>query len=305
MNQTERDEQYTKLLSDFIFKEYNLTVVSIKPAKRGFYGETWRLDTSDKSYFIKLVYYAAHQNVYECSFPIIEQLNNNGIDFISKIIKTLDNRLSTRYDGAVLGVFDWIEGENIETDATKIPEYEMLAKVYAVHVCNIQIPCEDFSGNSADSFFEQWNALNDTQIRSLLEKKHTKLECRAKRLKYYANLCQGDTTGFVITHGDAGGNLIMSGKNHYIVDWDNPILAPPERDAWVMGFRDWAGCIFHKALRRNGIAYTLRRERLAYYCYYMFFYWLTWLIKCSPVEEIEDFLSDWGDERIEYADKMQ
>jgi hypothetical protein len=201
-------------------------------------------------------------------------------------------------------VFEWIDGENVETDETKIPEYDMLAKVYTVPVCDIQIPREDFSGISANSFFELWKALNDKKITSLLEQHRTKLEYRAERLKYYSKLCQGDTTGFVITHGDAGGNFIVSGDRYYIVDWDDPIFAPPERDAWVMGFRDWASCIFHKALRKNGINYNLRRERLAYYSYYMFFYWLYWLTKCSSADDIEGYFNDWGDDRIEYADKM-
>lgn len=308
MNKTERDEQYIIFLADFICKEYNLTAVSITPAKRGFYGETWRLDTSDHSYFLKLDYSAAHQSIYERSFTIVEHLCSHGIDFISRIVKTTDGRLSTRFDGAVLGVFYWIDGENIETDATKIPEYQMLAKVYTVPTCDIQIPRENFSGKSADRFFEQWNALNDTQITSLFEKNRAKLEHRAERLKHFAGLCRGDTTGFFITHGDAGGNLIVNSDRHYIVDWDNPILAPLERDAWVMGFRDWAGCIFHKSLRRNGIDYTLRPERLAYYCYYTFFFYLTEYLagftQAETVREIEGYFNVWVEERIEYADKM-
>jgi hypothetical protein len=234
----------------------------------------------------------------------VEHLCTHGINFISKIVKTSDGRLCTQFDGAVLGIFEWIDGENVETDETKIPEYDMLAKVYTIKPDSISIPHEDFSGKSGDIFFKQWKTLKDAKIIALFEKYCAKLEYRYKRLKYYAELCQGDTTGFVITHGDAGGNFIVSGDKYYIVDWDEPIFAPPERDAWVMGFREWACCIFHKALRRNGISYTLRNERLAYYSYYMFFYWLYWITECSPAEEIEDYFKDWGDDRIEYADKF-
>jgi len=303
MNLTERDEQYINSLADFICKEYNIPTISITPTKRGFYGETWRLDTSDNSYFLKLVYFTAHQSIYERSFPIVEHLCSHGIDFINRIIKTADGRLFARFDGAVLGVFDWIDGENIETDETKIPEYQMLSRVYTIPTCGIQILSEDFSGRSVDTFFEQWKVTDDTQIIALLEKNRNKLEYRAERLKHFAGLCRGDATGFFITHGDAGGNFIVNNDKYFIVDWDDSILAPPERDAWVMGFRDWARCLFQRSLRQNGIDYTLRTERLAYYCYYMFFYWLTWLIRYSQVEEIEGFFNDWGEERIEYADK--
>lgn len=182
----------------------------------------------------------------------------------------------------------------------------MLAKVYAVPSCGVPIRREDFSGNSADQFFEQWNTLDNLQIRSLLEKNRAKLEHRAKRLKYFAERCQGDTADFVVTHGDAGGNLMVNGNRYFIVDWDNPILAPPERDAWVMCHRDWARDAFHRALGQNGIKYTLRLERLAYYCFHFFFFYLTALIdgftETDNVREIEGYIDGWMEESIRYAD---
>ena len=302
MNRTKQSKNYIASLSDFIFNEYNLSAISITPAKRGFFGETWQLDTSDCKYFLKLVYVAAHQSIYERSFAVIEHLCRHGIDFISKAIKTTDSRLFTRFDGAVLGMFEWIEGENRETNATKSYEYEMLAKVYTVPTYGVQISVEDFSGISADTFFEQWKVTNDTQVLSLLEKNRTKLEYRAERLKHFSDLCKNDTTNFFITHGDAGGNFIVSNGKHFIVDWDNSVLAPPERDAWEMGFQDWAQRLFQEKLRQNGINYNLRPERLAYYAYHVFFYCLTWFTRCSTAEEIEGFFNAYGSERIEYAD---
>jgi hypothetical protein len=303
MKHAERNEEYIKALLDFIRREYNLSAVSFKPAKRGFYGETWQLITPANKYFIKLVYMTEHRSIYEQSFPIIEHLSHHGIDFISKVFKASDARLFTHFDGAVLGVFDWIEGKNIETNETKTHEFDMLARVYAVPSYGIQIPIESFSGDSVDTFFEQWKATNDTSILTLLEKKRAKLEYYAERLKYVADLCRCDTDNFFITHGDAGGNFLEGNNKNFIVDWDGVLLAPPERDAWVMGFCDWAQILFQEKLFQNGISYALRPERLAYYSYYMFFYWLTWLSRCSEPKEIESFFSTYGKERIEYADK--
>ncbi|GHO98608.1 hypothetical protein KSF_086560 [Reticulibacter mediterranei] len=301
-----RSEEYQHRLLEFIRQEYGISAAVLAPAKRGYYGETWRLDATDSSYFLKLVYPAAHKAVYERSFSLIQHLCDHGIDFISRIVKTKDDDLSTRFDGAILGVFDWIDGENRETDATKIPEYQMLAKVYAVPSCGVPIRREDFSGKSADTFFEQWNVLDNIQIHSLLEKHRAKLEQRAKRLKYFAELCQGDTADFFITHGDAGGNLIVNGDRYFIVDWDTPILAPPERDAWVMCSRDWARDAFSKALCQNGIRHTLRLERLAYYCYHFFFFYLTAYLdgftQTDTMREIEEYIDGWIEGSIQYAD---
>ena len=121
-NQTIRNESYMQELADFIRKNYNLKVTSLIPAKRGFYGETWCLVSEEKSYFVKLVYFVEYQPIYQRSFEVIDFLCRKGIDFISSIVRTADGHLWTDFDGAVLGVFNWIDGENVETDETKAPD---------------------------------------------------------------------------------------------------------------------------------------------------------------------------------------
>jgi len=148
--------------------------------------------------------------------------------------------------------------------------------------------------------------LEDKQLLLLLEKNRAKLEHRAERLKKFSEFCRVDNTGFVITHGDAGGNFMVSGDKYFIVDWDNPILAPPERDAWVMCGKDWARDAFHDALRQNDIAYTLRPERLAYYCYDFFFFYLTAFLDVSAqADTVEEYIDGWIEWSFEYADKIQ
>jgi len=300
-----RNSKYIKHLSTFIQSEYGINPITLTPAKRGFYGETWRIYTESASYFVKLVYTNTHKTVYECSFPVIQHLCDHGIDFISHIVKTKSGSLASHYDGAVLGVFDWIDGENIETDSTKIPEYEMLAKVYNVPTHGISLTCENFTDKHATKFFKQWNALEDKLLFSLLEKNRDKIVHRANRLRYVSNLCRGDTSGFVITHGDAGGNFVTDGVQSYIVDWDNPLLAPPERDAWVMCSRNWAREAFQNALRQNGITYALQPQRLAFYCYDFFFFYLTaFLDTFAQTDTVEEYLDGWIKDSFEYADKL-
>ncbi|MDR1739819.1 MAG: aminoglycoside phosphotransferase family protein [Bacteroidales bacterium] len=303
-----RGSEYSDRLREFIYEKYDIRAISIAPAKRGFYGETWRLNTLKNSYFVKIVYWAAHCAVYERSFPIIKHLCNHGIDFICKITETKDGRLFSKFDGAILGVFNWIDGENIETDDTKIPEYQMLAKIYNVPAQGLPIICEDFSAKGAEIFFKQWACVDNEELKTLLEKNRAKLEHRAARLKWFSGLCQNDTESFVITHGDAGGNLIKDKDKYFIVDWDNPVFAPPERDAWVMCSRSWARDAFQSALQKNGINYTLRIERLAYYCYQFFFFYLSSYIdgftENDSVQEIEKYLDCWIEDSIAYTDKI-
>jgi Ser/Thr protein kinase RdoA (MazF antagonist) len=301
----ERSDAYKTRLLDFIKRDYETEAVGITPAKRGFYGETWRLGASDTSYFLKLVYPAVHKPVYERSFHIVQHLCDHGIDFISRIVKTANGRLFTQFDGAVLGVFDWIDGQNIQNEKTKIQEYRMLAKVYTVSPRGISIPREDFSGNSADKFFEQWKTLQDKTLCSLFEKNRAKIEHRAARLKRFSGLCRGDTKHFFITHGDAGGNVIENGNKHFIVDWDNSMLAPMERDAWFCMSWDWAMTAWGDALCENRIKYTLRSERLAYYCYDFFFFYLNaYLDASTQADTVEEYIDGWIAESFRYADEI-
>ena len=301
----ERSDEYKSRLLDFIRKKYGIGAFCITPAKRGFYGETWRLDASDASYFLKLVYPAAHRPVYKRSFQLIQHLCDHGISFISRIVKAVDGSLYTWFDGAILGVFDWIYGENIQNEKTKVQEYRMLAKVYSISPSSISIPREDFSGNSADRFYRLWDALHDRQLRSLFEKNRAKIEHRAARLKRFSNLCRGDTADFFITHGDAGGNVIENGDRYFIVDWDDSIVAPIERDAWFCMAWEWAMTAWGDALRENGINYALRSERLAYYCYDFFFFYLNAYLDASTrAETVEEYTDGWIEESFMYADEI-
>ena len=86
---------------------------------------------------------------------------------------------------------------------------------------------------------------------------------------------------------------------------DNPLLAPPERDAWVMCSRNWAREAFQNALRQNGITYALQPQRLAFYCYDFFFFYLTaFLDTFAQTDTVEEYLDGWIKDSFEYADKL-
>jgi len=134
-----RTKEYIDKLLNFIRHEYSIDAININLAKRGYYGETWQIETLGCSYFVKAVYSPAHKNIYKKSFPIIEHINKHGIDFISKIMKSKTGSLFTLFDDAVFGIFDWIEGENKEDEQSKVHEYQLLAKVYTVPTDGLDI----------------------------------------------------------------------------------------------------------------------------------------------------------------------
>lgn len=170
-----RDDAYLDRLRAHIAEKYGIRAAAITPAKRGYYGETWKLQTQDGVYFVKLDTLAHHQARFQNSLPVM----------------------------------DYLCGQ----------------------------------------------------------------------------------------------------EKNYIVDWDEVMHAPLERDAWVMCCRGWARELFNQTLRENNIDYQLRPERLAYYCYHMYFFYLGEFLACLPFRDmsgrIKDYLDNcWIRERVLFADTI-
>jgi len=304
-----RDDDWMGRLRDAIQKEYGLTVTTIVVAPRGYYAETWKFTSGARDYFVKLDS-TGHQQRLRASLPVIDHLWNHGIRFINHPIHTVNGHLYSEFSGGTLAIFDWITGHNVETDAAKPAEYDMLAQVYALSLGDVTVPQLHFSRDLADRFFAIWNGLErGSDVDNMLEAHRDVIELRASRLSMLAEICQGDQSGFVLTHGDAGGNFMTDGDHCYIVDWDEVQLAPPERDAWVTCTKPWARTIFDDALQRHGINYVLQPERIAYFCYHMLFFYLSEVLsgvnKSDPAVEIRDLLDGWTKGRMKWADALE
>ena len=313
-NNIERDVDYINSLISFVREKYLLEPISIIPAKRGFYGETWKVETREKNYFLKLDYFIDHKLKFQNSLKPIDYLHSNGIDFINEIVKTKENNLFEIFNSGILVIFHWINGENVENQETKIYEYQLLSKVYAHTKFGFEIPTLDFSSKIAAKVYHKWEELKankeiNKELLELLDKHSEKLAHRAMRLKQFAELCQNDRSNFYFTHGDAGGNFMLDNNQYYIVDWDEIMYSPPERDAWVMCHKPEMIKIFNKALKQNNIKYKLQPERLAYYCYFMFFWYLNEVLVNSSSdklsENVTNSLNGWVEERINYADTIK
>lgn len=153
--------------------------------------------------------------------------------------KTRDGQLCSAFHSGVLGLFAWIDGENVETDETKTPEYRLLCRIYSLTKPGFPIPSADFSAQAASRFYESWDKLKSAPktrggdaILSVFEQHKDRIAHCASRLSHFASVCQRDTGDFYFTHGDAGGNFFIGHGKHYIVDWDEVMYAPLERDAW-------------------------------------------------------------------------
>lgn len=266
-----RDDVYLTELICSIETNYRIKVVTIEPARRGFYGETWKVIAKDGNYFIKISYMDNHKEVYRDSLPVIEHLYKNGLHNISKIVKTKEDQLYLDYNGGILVVFYYVIGEN-EKNFSKERMVEFLSELYKIPVDGLSIKKEDFSMDCADY------VLDNVRVIPLLMKNQSMLYNYRDQLVQLSELCKQSLEHFYITHGDCRGNVIVNRINYNVVDWDNPKLAPPERDFWSFSCDPSEIKKYEMILPNHGIKYELQRERIRFYCYYNYFYYLRYYI---------------------------
>lgn len=269
------NENYLDHLTKMITDEYSISAQRIIPAKRGFFGETWRLQTDRADYFMKIDYWEYHREAYRKSLPVIDFMTNQGISFIPRIIKTKSGELSCRFNDSVVAIFDFVDGENTE-DYPIARLFEYLIHIYKLDSSEIALERETFDTVVLDIFNSlKANIQLPQRIMDELQKKTELISQYAKRLRLFSDICKKDTENFHITHGDAGGNCILHENDFHIIDWDSLKLAPIERDAWFFICDDKQLDAIHTVLFHSGVEYKLNPDRLCYYCYYSFFHYLT------------------------------
>ena len=301
-------------LADFLASEYGFRVNAIFPAERGFYGETWKIQTEDGVYFVKIDYRDYHKESYRSSLSAVQYMTGNGISFIPKVIKTKGGCLYTCFKKGVAAVFEYVDGELSENCPVE-QLYGCLAKVYRLKAYGMSLETENFGVEIIDTFYQLRNMPElPAAVSEALDRKEAVISEYAKRMKQFSAACKSDRNNFCITHGDAGGNCIINGSQLFLVDWDTVRFAPVERDAWVFICDGKAIAKIRSILSDNGVHCTLEQKRLCYYCYYFFFYYLDEYLKsilnteneeekAAVSKNLVEYLTDgWIYERLHTAD---
>jgi DNA gyrase/topoisomerase IV subunit B len=88
-NIDDRNLEYRNNLKNFIENSYSLKIISINEYNRGFYGETWKIECiKNNIFFVKIIYFEKQAKKYRKCFEILDFMKDNGIDFVSQVIKT-------------------------------------------------------------------------------------------------------------------------------------------------------------------------------------------------------------------------
>jgi spectinomycin phosphotransferase len=239
------------------------------------------IDQDQSTYFIK-VKKGTH---IDLSTVIIDFLDTADVQNIIPCIRTTQGESCQILENLMITVFPYIAGQDgFNTDLQDDQWQELGKTIKQIHTLKLppsiqdQIPQEVYSQKwrqTLQPLDELINnpvlfdsvALATTQlINGQLSTIHLLID-HASRLSYEAEKYNQD---FVLCHGDLhGGNIFIDQKGKiFIIDWDQPILAPKERDLMFIG--GGIGNVWNKPSEQelfyNGYGpVTINVHLLAYY----------------------------------------
>lgn len=232
-------------------------------------------------YFVKL-----RRNFDPSSVELPKYLSDSGVSQIIRPYKSGSGQLWANLDGFSLILYPFIEGQNGYRVALSHPQwYDFGAALRRIHAATVPV----MLGLQRESYSAQWRE----QVKSFLQlvedkdfddlvaaklaaflKEHTiEILFLVERAEHLALALQAQTPEWVVCHSDihAGNVLMGTNGNFYIVDWDNPILAPKERDLmFIGGSQGFVGYSAEEEVRLFYQGYgptQINQAALAYYRY--------------------------------------
>lgn len=224
------------------------TQITLLPLGADMDASVYKAEADDeKSYFIKVK--KGHQS--NIGVTLLAFLQASGIQQIIPPIQGGDGKLTHPINDFTLIVYPFINGQNGFSchlnDVQWINLGQALKQVHQLDVPQSfkdQIKKEDFSSKSRETLRSiesmDGNFANDEMSWKLqtFMKEHKEIIHRlVNQAELLCQMIQGESTEFVLCHSDIHGGNVLIDENGaiYIVDWDEPIMAPKERDLMFIG----------------------------------------------------------------------
>jgi spectinomycin phosphotransferase len=179
-------------------------------------------------------------------------LHGHGITSIIAPLPSQNGEPWSRLGEYTLLLYPFINGENgFQAALSSQQKIELGAALRGIHSVQLSeallrsLPREDFSPRYREALlsFEalvERRSFDDPVARALaalMEEQRPEIDYVSRRAAELALPLKDRPLELVLCHSDLhGGNILLEGGDHiYIVDWDNPILAPRERDLMFIG----------------------------------------------------------------------
>ena len=239
-----------KILADSLRIHYGIdvTALTLLPLGADMHASVYKGYTEEEqAYFIKVIR-APQRN----DNPILELLTANGIDHIIPPLKTLDGKSTLKIEDFTVIIYPFISGQDgfrqPLSDQQWITLGETLRKIH-----EIDVPQPIKSQIREESYTPKWRSVLrevlssqatdhipselGSKLWSIIKDRLPTLNRLVDRAEQLAAELKSDPQEFVLCHSDIhGGNVLLDEKDSlYIVDWDDPIMAPKERDLMFIG----------------------------------------------------------------------
>lgn len=203
---------------------------------------------SGLSYFVKVK--RGHHN--DISVVILALLQASGIQEIIPPIKTKEGALTQHSDDFTLIVYPFVEGQNGFCHHLTDDQWMTLGKVLR-QVHEIDVPSTNKEHIRKENYSAKWREavrvfdahLDESQdgdemalkLRAFMKENRPIIHRLVDRAEALGQKVQEQEPAFVLCHSDIhGGNVLINVSGAiYIVDWDEPIMAPKERDLMFIG----------------------------------------------------------------------
>jgi spectinomycin phosphotransferase len=238
------------LIISHLQKEYNLHVTDLTflPLGADLGTAVYRVVAEDGSaYFLKL-----RKGFEEITVTVPLFLKSQGIQEIIAPFETKSRQGWADFGEYKMILYPFIEGKNgFEMELTDHHRLTLGAALKGIHTAQVPselkrlIPQEVFSPQGRESVkllqeLVESNRFDDPTAEKLAEfmkSKQSEITRLVNRTEQLAAELQSESLELVLCHTDIhGGNILISDNDDlYIVDWDNPILAPKEHDLMFIG----------------------------------------------------------------------
>jgi spectinomycin phosphotransferase len=241
------DQEIVACLQD----EYGLQVsqVSFLPLGADVNTAVYRVTAADgAAYFLKL----RSGSFAEITVSVPQFLKAQGNPAILAPLETNTGQCWTRLDAYMLILYPYIEGQNgYEAALSNRQWVKFGAALRSIHT--VRVPSALAGLVPREGFAPDWRELVKTfqvqvertvyaepvaaQLAGLMRAKRDVIGYLVSRAEKLAVALQARSLDLVLCHSDihAGNLLLGADEALYIVDWDNPIFAPKERDLILVG----------------------------------------------------------------------
>ncbi|HLO30870.1 MAG TPA: phosphotransferase [Anaerolineales bacterium] len=246
----EKPDIADELIISHVQEEYGLHIAQFTFLPLGADENTavYRVETSAGiTYFLKL-----RKNFEEIIVTVPLFLKEQGVQAMIIPFEAKSNSRWADFGAYKLILYPFIEGENgFDRELSDQHKRSLGAALKAVHSAGVppelkrRLPQETFSpvwrekmksfqGQIEEISFEEPSA---AKLVEFMKSKRNEISHLVARADQLASDLQSKSPELVLCHSDIhGGNILIGDNNElYIVDWDNPILAPKERDLMFIG----------------------------------------------------------------------